>query len=300
MKNFTHKKRLLLFGGQFDPVHIEHLQILKAAIAEVVPDIVKVVPSYTQKTKSMPFAPFNTRVQMLKLALDEWQIFAEVDEVERELVEKGLTNGYTMDMLQAIKNRYPDDTLYFLIGADQFLNFDSWYMPDKITELATLVIAGRMPMQITKEQIIAFENRYATNVHLCTYAGRELSSTILQCKLAFGKSTIDEIPTSVIEFLHEHREIYQPDILQKGLEFLMPLRREHSYRVAKKAMEVVNTYHLDRKQVLYAAALHDIAKNLKSSHPSLQNFKPTDERLTDKSPVWHVALYIPSRASRIA
>ena len=287
MKKLNSKKRLLLFGGQFDPVHIEHLQILKATIAELAPDIVKVVPSYAQKAKSMPLAQFATRVDMLKLALYEWQIFAEVDEIERELVDKGLTNGYTFDLLQALQERYPDYTLYFLIGADQFLNFDSWYKPKKITEIATLVVASRMPLQITEEEIVAFQNKYRTTVHLCTYEGREISSTVLQCKLAFAKSTVGEIPTSVIDYLQEHREIYQPKELQMGLEFLMPMRREHSYRVAKMALQVANRYQLDRRQVLYAAALHDTAKHLNSSHPCLQNFQPTDEELTDKSPVWH-------------
>ena len=283
MQESTNQKSLLIFGGQFDPVHIEHMHILKAAIMQLSPEIVKVIPSYGQKVKSTAIAPFAMRVKMLKLALAEYQIDAEVDEIESELTD----NGYTVTLLQALKQRYPTYKIYFLMGADQFLNFENWKEPDKIVQLASLVVASREPLHITNEQIVSFQNRYRGEILLCSYIGREISSSVLQCKLAFGKSVIDEIPASVVKYLLEYREIYQPDILQKGLNLLMPMRREHSYRVAKMAMQAVNIYHLNRRQVLFAAALHDIAKNLQNNHPLLQHFCAHDKMLTDKHPVWH-------------
>ena len=190
-------KSILLFGGQFDPVHIEHLQILKAAIAECQPTLVKVVLSYQQKTKSKAFACFSARVEMLKRALAEWKIVAEVDTIESQL--QG--NGYSVELLQAIKEGYPDYKLYFLMGADQFLHFDNWYMPQKITQLATLVIASRVPNCITERQIVEFQRQYCTTVHLCKYVGKDISSTDIQCKLVFDKSVEESLPRSVNSYI---------------------------------------------------------------------------------------------------
>lgn len=283
MQENSNLKRLLIFGGQFDPVHIEHMHILQAAIAKLSPSIVKVIPSYGQKVKSTAIAPFTMRVKMLKIALAAYHIDAEVDEIESTLTD----NGYTITLLKVLQERYPNYKIYFLMGADQFLNFDNWKEPEKIVQLATLIIANRHPFQMTEELILAFKKKYNTEILFCAYNGEGISSSVLQCKLAFGKSVANAIPNSVIEYIQENYAIYQPDILQKGLELLMPMRKEHSYRVTKMAMQAVNIYHLNRRQVLFAAALHDIAKNLQNTHPLLQNFKADDRLLTDKHPVWH-------------
>lgn len=282
-------KKLLIFGGQFDPVHIAHMQILKAAIDCWQPQMVKVIPSYTQKAKSKAIAPFAMRVEMLQLALQEWKIDAQVDEIEYTLAKNGKENGYTVDVLQELQRQYPDYALYFLMGADQFFNFDNWYQPEKICSLATLVVVGREPLQITKEQIECFQKRYikqADRLCMCAYCGQDISSTQIQCKLAFGYSVQADVPKEVEGYLQKHIDIYQPQALQKGIQLLTPQRKEHSYRVAKLALQVAPIYHLEKKQVLYAATLHDIAKSLSASHPLLKDFKAEDI-LTDRHPVWH-------------
>lgn len=279
-------KKLLLFGGQFDPVHIEHIRILQSAIAFCNPHLVKVVPSYQQSKKSLPIAPFCKRVEMLKLALKEFNIQAEVDEIERELANLGNANGYTVHLLQDLQRRYPNYTIYLLIGADQFLSFENWYMPQKIVQLAKLIVASRKPYTIDEQTLIQFKNRFGEAANLCAYAGVDISSTNVQCKLAFAKPVDSELPIAVTKYLQQHTEIYQPDRLQKGLQLLSPMRLEHSFRVAKMAMQSLSLYNLDRKQLLYAAALHDIAKNIPASHPLLQAFI-APENMTDKNPVWH-------------
>lgn len=284
-------KKLLIFGGQFDPVHIAHMQILQAAIAYCNPQMVKVIPSFVQKAKSAAIAPFAMRVEMLKLALQECKIVADVDTIECTLAKQGRENGYTIDVLQELACRYPDYTLHLLIGADQFLNFDKWHKPEEICLLASIVVVGRGELQITTKQIEAFQNRYLqktnTTLSVCNCSGKDISSTQIQAKLAFGYSVQQDMPKRVVDYLQANQQVYQPPILQKGIELLTPLRKEHSYRVAKLALQVASKYHLNRRQVLYAAALHDIAKHLTASHPLLQDFKTEDRHLTDKNPVWH-------------
>ncbi len=53
--------------------------------------------------------------------------------------------SYTVDTLESLRDEHPRADLYLLLGADQFLTLAGWHRPDRIAELATLVVAGRGP-----------------------------------------------------------------------------------------------------------------------------------------------------------
>lgn len=58
-------KKLLFFGGTFDPPHIEHVNLLKNAVKEISPDKVLVMPTYSPPHKKTFLSAMPT--QRLKL-----------------------------------------------------------------------------------------------------------------------------------------------------------------------------------------------------------------------------------------
>ncbi len=57
-------------------------------------------------------------------------------EIERDLV-------YTRDTLAAVAGRFPGRELFFIMGSDSLLQFDTWHDPDDILALGSLVVAPR-------------------------------------------------------------------------------------------------------------------------------------------------------------
>ncbi len=51
--------------------------------------------------------------------------------------------SYTVDTLEALRAEYAGADVYLLLGADQFATLESWHRPDRIAELATIVVAYR-------------------------------------------------------------------------------------------------------------------------------------------------------------
>jgi nicotinate-nucleotide adenylyltransferase len=131
-------RRLGIFGGAFDPPHLAHLALARAAIEQLQLDELRVLPTGSAWHKARPLSDASHRVAMARLA------FAEVTGVvidDRELHRQGPT--YTVDTLRELRHEHPQDTLVLVIGADQADTFDQWRESDEIARLAIISIAGR-------------------------------------------------------------------------------------------------------------------------------------------------------------
>ncbi len=128
-----------IYGGTFNPPHIGHLILAQSAIDALALDHVLLVPAFRSpfklQSESLPAAQ---RAEMVELAVSgNDRIRGEYYEVLKE------DTSYTIDTLQHIRDRHPEDTLYLLMGEDTFAEFHLWKDPEKILTLATPAVAGR-------------------------------------------------------------------------------------------------------------------------------------------------------------
>ena len=107
--------RLGVYFGSFNPVHRGHMQIVYRLLSENLVDKVIVVATmeYWEKTQLMPL---EKRLAMLKLYANENIIIDETHNDAR----------YTFQLFRQLKEEYPEDELYFVIGADSLNRFDRW------------------------------------------------------------------------------------------------------------------------------------------------------------------------------
>ncbi len=132
--------RIGLFGGTFDPVHDGHLQLAQAARIELQLDKVLLIPAADPPHKSnVEVTPFNHRREMLRLAL------AGANHLELCLIEDDLpTPSYTIDTVRYLQAKDNDNTeLYFIIGADAFVDLMSWKSYQELLKRVTLAVASR-------------------------------------------------------------------------------------------------------------------------------------------------------------
>ena len=131
------KKTRVIFGGSFDPVHVGHTTILRAAISAARATAAIVLPAYQSPHKTQhPSAEAAHRLAMLKLA------FAGMPEVDISELEISAAHAvYTFDSLQILHAACPDDHLALLIGMDQMRALHRWYRaPDILNEVQLLIV----------------------------------------------------------------------------------------------------------------------------------------------------------------
>src|SRR5580698_7863180 len=114
-------RRVAFFGGSFDPPHLGHLAVARAARAALSLDTVLFAPVGAQPLKSEGAAAgFEDRVEMTRLAIADEPGFA------LSLADAPNPSGepnYTLETLDRLQSQLgADSALFLLIGADSLLD----------------------------------------------------------------------------------------------------------------------------------------------------------------------------------
>jgi len=132
--------RLGVFGGVFDPVHRGHILVAEAALSELALDSVLFLPAGKPPHKGRAVASAEHRLRMLEIALKNRQGFS-LSDIELSKPE----TSFSVHTLEELRRTYPRAELFFIIGADAFLDLETWYRPRHVLELAHLVVVFRPP-----------------------------------------------------------------------------------------------------------------------------------------------------------
>lgn len=131
--------RIGLFGGSFDPVHVGHLLIARAAFEELALERLFLIPA-----AQSPFKPDRClasgpdRARWLRLALAGWTGFEVVtDELDRSGV------SYTIDTVREFSRRFPGAELFWLIGGDHVAALPQWRDAAVLSSLVCFAVAPR-------------------------------------------------------------------------------------------------------------------------------------------------------------
>jgi nicotinate-nucleotide adenylyltransferase len=131
--------RIALFGGSFDPVHLGHLLVARAALEELELDRVYFIPAARSpfKPDSRP-APAKERVRLLRLALAGMP-GCSVD--EQELERGGVS--YTVETVRRYIEHFPRARIHWVIGADHVASLPSWREAQALAKLAHFIVVRR-------------------------------------------------------------------------------------------------------------------------------------------------------------
>jgi nicotinate-nucleotide adenylyltransferase len=134
--------RIALFGGSFDPPHLGHIAVARAAREALGLDCVLFAPVGAQPLKPAgPTAGFDDRVAMTRLAIEGEAGFV------LSLVDAPRPDGipnYTMDTLERLREELPaGSALYCLMGADSLAGLRKWHRGEEISFSAPLIVASR-------------------------------------------------------------------------------------------------------------------------------------------------------------
>lgn len=183
-----------ILGGTFDPIHLGHLAIAKAAQKQFCLDKVLFIPAFIppHKVARRDLTPAEYRYQMVKLAIADEPAF-EICKIELDRPDI----SYTVDTLRALKKLYPDDELFLILGEDSLEAFSSWREPEEITRLAHILVAHRNGVQ----QKIDLNGKLEwIQVPVCPFASSEIRKRLSQKQGGAGM-----LPLAVEKYIREKK-----------------------------------------------------------------------------------------------
>lgn len=156
----------LLYGGTFDPIHLGHLAVARAALATTGAAHLDFLPAADPPHRGPPGAAFADRLDLLRAALageppptvGTWAIDP------REGARQG--PSYTVHTLREWRQEHGEARpLGFVLGADAFLGLTSWHEWQALFGLAHLLVArrpGSVLDGLPPELRAALDGRWAT------------------------------------------------------------------------------------------------------------------------------------------
>jgi len=208
-------KNVALFGGTFDPVHSGHLAAARAAQAAFSLDQIHFVPARIPPHKpSRRLTAFPHRHAMVALACAGIPSFVP-SILESRGEQQGEPNYSILTVRRMAAQLAPGDRLFFLIGADAFLEIGAWKEPVALLDATDFIIVSRPGFAITRAaQVIPAELQPAamtehciqlrrTRVHLLTTVEADISSSSIRELALQNKPLRDMVPAAVEEYIQK-------------------------------------------------------------------------------------------------
>ena len=245
------KKPVIIYGGSFDPPHRGHARLAAAALRQLAPSALYLVPGFRTPFKDARPEPYPARAALLRAALADEGLSGrrEVRVSPFEAASRRVV--YTWETVEHFSRLHPGAPLYFLMGSDCLDGFSRWRRPGFILKRARL-LAGLRPGHAPSRGGPPFT----------PLAGRfpEADSTAMRAELFLGRVPARLHPG--VAALIEKKALYlgrERALLKKNIS---PERYAHSLHTAGLALELAAAAGVPQRQAALAALLHDCARDL--------------------------------------
>lgn len=163
---------IAIFGGTFNPFHIGHYEMLSGICELAFIDKVFLMPDNVPPHKTCDFlASDDDRINMCRLIANQ---FTKVELCLIEFEREG--KSYTVDTVKLLRQKYPDDNFYIVIGGDMLTSFDTWFNWQELLCLVGIIAFKR-------DGIDDFDNAYQSLVQ----KGADI--TVIDKNITFVSST---------------------------------------------------------------------------------------------------------------
>ena len=184
-----------IFGGSFDPIHIGHAIIAQHIISSGAVDRLwfMVSPVNPLKAGKEQQVADTDRLRMVEM------VSRPMEGVETSAFEFTMPRpSYTIDTLNALQAKFPDDEFYLVTGGDNWQIFNKWRNSEEILAKYHLLIYPRLGYEVNIPEDLK------DRVTLVEAPIIELSSTEVRERLANGQSVRYYVPDEVMGYIERH------------------------------------------------------------------------------------------------
>lgn len=192
--------RVGVFGGAFDPPHLAHVALARAALEQLQLDELLVFPTGDAWHKSNVLSPAEHRVAMARIAFGELPRTVIDD---RETRRPGPT--YTIDTLRELKAQMPQAELFLIMGEDQAVALTRWREWQGIPALATICMAARASTDADAPRALPSE----VELKLLRLPEMPESATEVRERVAAHEGIDHLVPAGVARYIDRH-SLYRP------------------------------------------------------------------------------------------
>ena len=140
-------RKIALFGGTFDPVHLGHVFMSDQARRALQLDEVRFLPCRVSpfKTGSAPTGAAD-RLEMLRLATANlpWAVVDDF-EVKRE------GPSFSWQTAGSMRERFPNSRLFWIMGTDQWEVLPTWAHPERLAACVEFIVFARGIQPVPRE-----------------------------------------------------------------------------------------------------------------------------------------------------
>lgn len=223
-----------IFGGTFDPVHMGHLAVARAALERYRLGRIYFVPANVPPHKlTQPITAFEHRYAMVALATAGEKAFVP------SLLEapgQGLKRNYSIDTVRRFKAALNSrDRLFFIIGIDAFLEIASWREPEALLAEAEFIVVSRpgfsladvgralperlRPAEATSRSLSRQPAQGdivlpGATIHLLDGVQEKVSATQVRTAAARGRALDKLVGSSVAEYIRKE-ELYRSLVVSR-------------------------------------------------------------------------------------
>lgn len=196
-------RRIGVYGGTFDPIHIGHL-VAAAEVCYVLGlDQVLFLPAGEPPHKvNNGMTGAHHRQRMVELAIADNPTFAlSTIDLERP------GPHYTADALTILQERERDAALWFVMGEDTLLDVPNWQHPERIVEHARLAVVTRPGWKVDIADLAMLDAAIPGIVRCCDFVPipmLDIASRQLRERLRTGAPSRYQLRADVWEYIEEH------------------------------------------------------------------------------------------------
>lgn len=192
-------KKLMIFGGAFNPPHKGHEKILSAAVNELSPDLIIILPTAVSPHKQEGEVKFSHRVRMAR-------VFKKFENVLISGFEgRGRKRrNYTIQSLKKIEKTHPGYEIYLLIGGDMLESFYTWSRCRRIISKAVITAAARKKDDELLLKTAARVKRDGGRVLILEYEPLVISSSELRERIKDKEDVAEYIDENVLRYIEKH------------------------------------------------------------------------------------------------
>ena len=167
-------KKIGILGGTFDPAHMGHLKISQEAKKKF--NLHSIIWAITNKNpfKKTSSLDLDSRIKLAK------KITKKIKFIKVKFYEKKIESNKTIDLINFFKKSNKKLDIYFIMGADNLINFHRWYKWKLISKKCNILVFDRQGYKAKSLKSVTFKRLNQKSLKFINFKKVNISSSQLR------------------------------------------------------------------------------------------------------------------------